>query len=451
MDISNKMGTEPMKKLAFRISTPMVISMISLALYGIIDTMFISQIGNDSLKASSLSIPIQSIITAIALGLGIGLNSFLAKTLGEKNEEKAQSIIKNGLSLTLISWIIVAIICFWGTEKFLSFFTDNFNVLEQGKAYLGIIGTISIGTFYQIIFEKILEAYGKAKSSMIVQFSGAIINLILDPILIFGYLGLPELGIKGAAISTVIGQCTGMMIGIVILIKSKIINFVDLFKIKFEKDICLEIYKVGFPTTIKEAVSSFITLILNKILAGFSEDAIAVWGVYSQLQKFVIIIVYGFNYGMIPILAYNYGAKNKNRIKECIKIFLKISIIVTLIGQLVFLIFTRQLIQIYDNSGELLYIALTAFRILSIGFVFAGISLVISAIFQAFGNGIYSLIVNLSRQLIVTLPLIWILKSFIGLNGIWIAFSLAELITMIISICLYKKYKNKLKEEKIEI
>lgn len=443
-DVSNKMGTEPIKKLAFRISIPMVLSMISIALYGIIDTMFISKIGNDALTASALSIPIQSMITAIALGLGIGLNSFLAKTLGEKNNKKSKAIIENGLTLTLISWALVAIVCFFGTDKFLSLFTDKQNILNQGKIYLKIIGTISIGSFYQILFEKILEAYGKAKSSMIVQFSGAVINLILDPILIFGYLGFPALGIKGAAISTVIGQCVGMIIGVIILVKSHIIKLVDLVKIKLEKNICSEIYKVGFPTTIKEAVSSFITLILNKILAGFSEDAIAVWGVYSQLQKFVIIIVYGFNYGMIPILAYNYGARNKNRIKECIKIFIKIGIVVTLIGEAVFLIFTNQLIGIYDDSGDLLYIAVPAFRILALGFVFAGVSLVISSIFQAFGNGIYSLIVNLSRQLIVTLPLIFIFKEFMGINGVWTAFTIAEIITLVIATFLYKKYKKKL-------
>lgn len=443
-NISTKMETESMKKLAFRISIPMVLSMISIALYGIVDTIFIAKISNDALKASALSMPIQNIITAIALGLGIGLNSFLAKTLGEKNEEKSKAIIKNGLALALMSWLVVAVICFFGTEKFLSFFTNKANILSQGKEYLVIIGTISIGTFYQILFEKILEAYGKVKSSMLIQLSGTIINLILDPILIFGYFGLPALGIKGAAISTVIGQCMGMVIGITILVKSHIINFIDLFKIRIEKDICSRIYKVGFPTTIKEAVSSFITLILNKILAGSSEDAIAVWGIYYRLQKFVMIIVYGFNYGLIPILAYNYGSKNRNRIKECIKIFITIGIVVTLIGQIAFLIFTSQLISIYDNSGELLYIAIPAFRILAMGFVFAGVSLVISSIFQAFGNGIYSLIVNLSRQLVITLPLILLFNNFMGIYGVWIAFTVSEIITMIISIYLYKKNKRKL-------
>lgn len=440
--VSNEMETMPIKKLAIKISIPMVISMISISLYGIVDTMFISKINSDALTVASLSIPIQSIITAIALGTGIGVNSILAKTLGEKNIEKSKSIIKHGITLTFFSWIIILISCLLGLNAFFEIFTKNEVIQKLGHNYLSIVGAISIGSLYQILFEKILEAYGKTKASMIVQFSGAIINLILDPILIFGYFNMPALGIKGAAISTVIGQFTGMFIGISIILKEKIISVKNIFNVKFEKDIIKDIYKVGFPTMILEAVTSFITLILNKILSEFSEDAISVWGIYCQLQKFVIIIVYGFNYGMIPIIAYNWGAKNKKRIEESISFFLKIAVGVTLVGQMIFLLLTKQIIQIYDVSEELLKIAIPAFRILSLGFVFAGISLVFSATFQAFGNGVYSLIVNMSRQLIFSLPLILILKNILGINGIWTSFILAEFITMIIAIILHKRNKR---------
>lgn len=439
---TNQMETMPIKKLAFKISIPMVISMISIALYGIVDTMFISKISNDALTVAALSIPIQSIITAIALGTGIGVNTILAKTLGEKNLEKSKEIIKHGFVLTLISWVIVVVSCMFGLKVFFKFFTKSENIQQLGYSYLSIIGTFSIGSLFQILFEKILEAYGKTKASMIVQFSGAIINLILDPILIFGYFNIPALGIKGAAISTVIGQITGMIIGLIIILKNNIIKIDQVFKIKFNKEIIVDIYKVGIPTMILEAVTSFITLILNKILSEFSEQAISVWGVYCQLQKFIIIIVYGFNYGMIPIIAYNWGAKKKERIKESIKVFLKISITVTFIGQLVFLLFTKQIISIYNVSDELLKIAIPAFRILSLGFVFAGISLVFSATFQAFGKGTYSLIVNMSRQIIFSLPLILILKNIMGIRGIWISFTIAELITMLIAIYLHTKNKK---------
>lgn len=445
--VENEMGTMKINKLAFKISIPMVISMISIALYGIVDTMFISKISNNALTTASLSIPIQSIITAIGLGTGIGLNSILAKTLGEQNTEKSKIIIQYGFILTFISWIIVAIISLAALKGFFKFFTTNENIQNLGYDYLFIIGVFSIGSLFQILFEKILEAYGKTKSSMIVQFSGAIINLILDPILIFGYLGLPELGIKGAAISTVIGQCVGMLIGLSILLKKNIIDLKEFFKIKFQKDIIIDIYKVGIPTMILEAITSFITLILNKVLSEFSETAISVWGIYCQLQKFVIIIVYGFNYGMIPIIAYNWGAKKKERIEESIKCFLRISMVVTLLGELIFLLVPKQIISIYNVSEDLLNIAIPAFRILSLGFVCIGISLVYASTFQAFGNGTYSLIVNMSRQIIIPLPLILILKNIIGINGVWVSFTIGELVTMLIAFLLYKKIKRNIIEK----
>lgn len=433
----NAMENMPIRKLAFKISIPMVISMISIALYGIVDTMFISKISNDALTAAALSIPIQSIITAIALGTSIGLNALLAKTLGENNEKKTKSIIKLGLIVTFISWVVIVIASKSSLNSFFSLFTQNENIKKLGYNYLSIISLFSIWSLYQILFEKILEAYGKTKSSMIIQFGGAIINLILDPILIFGYFGIPPLGISGAAISSVIGQFIGMLIGMIIILKDNIFTLNELLKIKIEKSIFKDIFKVGLPTMILESVASFITLILNRVLGEFSDNAISVWGIYCQLQKFVIIIVYGFNYGMIPIIAYNWGAKNKQRFLETIKTFLKISVGVTLIGELVFLLGTRQIIQIYNVPDDIFNVAIPAFRILAIGFIFAGVSLTLSATFQAFGNGLYSLIVNLSRQIIFTLPFIILLKKLIGINGIWISFTLAEIITMIIAIILY--------------
>lgn len=443
-NLSNEMETMPIRKLAFKISIPMVISMISIALYGIVDTMFISKIGDEALTAAALSIPIQSIITAIALGTSIGLNALLAKTLGEKKEDKAKKIIKTGFIIIFISWIIIAIVSALGTKSFFSLFTQNENIVDLGYKYLSIVSIFSIGGLFQILFTKILEAYGKSKSSMIIQFGGTIINLILDPILIFGLLGMPALGIKGAAISSIIGQLIGMLIGLTIILRNKIFELKDLLEIRIEKSILIDIYKVGIPTMILESVASFITLILNRVLGEYSDDAISVWGIYGQLQKFIIIIVYGFNYGMIPILAYNWGAKNYNRILETIKVFIKISISVTIIGQLIFIFGTKQIIQIYNVSEDILKIAIPAFRILSIGFIFAGISLTFSATFQAFGNGVYSLIVNLSRQILFTIPFIIILKNFMGINGIWISFTIAEIITMMIAILLYSKIKKKI-------
>ena len=282
---------------------------------------------------------------------------------------------------------------------------------------------------------------------MIVQFSGTIINLILDPILIFGLLGLPALGIKGAAIATVTGQIIGMIIGLISIIKNKIFKFKDLLNIKMNKKLIKDIYKVGVPTMILEAVTSFIALFLNKILITFSESAVSVWGIYYQVQRFVFIIIYGLNYGMIPIVAYNLGAKKKERVQESIKFFMQLAIGVALVGELLFLLLPGQLINFFEITQEVYNIALPAFRILAIGFSFAAIALVLSATFQAFGNGTYSLIVNLSRKLIFVIPIIFILKNFIGIYSIWVSFTIAEIITMLIAIVLYRRISKNIIEK----
>ncbi len=439
---NNQMGTLEIRKLAFKLSIPMVISMISIALYGIIDTMFISKINNDAIAAVALSIPIQSIITGIGLGTSIGINALLAKKLGEKNIEKSNQVIQHGFILILISWILIAIINYIGLNYFFDFFTENINIKKLGLQYLSITGFLCIGSLYQILLEKILEAYGKVKLSLIVQFSGAIINLILDPILIFGYFNMPAMGIRGAAISTVLGQLFGMAIGIVILLKEKIVVLKEFLKFKFQKEIIIDIYKVGFPTIVLECLTSFITLILNRILSGFSDDAISVWGIYCQLQKFVIIIIYGFNYAMIPIIAYNYGAKNKERIFQTINMFMKMTITVTLIGTFTFLVMPKQLISIYNVSESVLNMAIPAFRILSISFAFIGIGLVFGSISQALGNGTYGLIINICRQIIIPLPLMLVLKNMLNLNGVWISITIGAIVTSYLALILYKKIKE---------
>ena len=447
MENVNEMGSMNIKKLALKTSIPMIMSMMAIALYGIVDTIFISNISDEALEAVSLSIPIQAIITAIGLGTGIGVNSVLARFLGEKNEKKANKVIVYGIGLIFISWIIIVIASILGLENFFVFFTEDLTLQRLGYQYMSIIGIFSIGTLYQILFEKILEAHGKAKMSMIVQFSGTIINLILDPILIFGLIGAPELGIKGAAIATVTGQIFGMLIGIIYIVKHRIISKKSFADLKIEKDIIKTILKIGIPTIILESVSSFITIYLNKILISFSDEAVETWGLYYQLQRFVIIIVYGLNYGMIPIVAYNWGAGNKERVKEAIKVFLKLTLQVTVIGELLFLIVPELLLSFFKVSQNVVDTAIPAFRILSIGFTFAGISLMLSAISQAFANGTYSLIVNLSRKIILVVPLIMILKNIFGIYSIWISFTIAEIITMIIAIILYNNIRKNIIEK----
>ena len=445
----NSIDMENMKisKLAWKISLPMIISMISIALYGIIDTIFVSKTGKNALTAIILVYPIQNVITAIALGLGIGINSLLSRTRGEKNDEKCKKIIANGIKLTILSWIITAIISFLISKKIFNFFTNNEEIINLGSIYLRIIGVISIGTFFQITFEKILESYGKTKDSMFIQIGGAVINLILDPILIFGINGLNGLGIKGAAIATVIGQCVGMIYGMYLVTrKYKMIKINELTKIKLDRLIIKDIYKVGLPTTLLEIATSMITFILNKILIGINYYAVDVWGIYEKIQKFVLITIYGLNYGMIPIVGYNVGAKKFDRVKETIKYFLKVSTVITVVGAFIFIVFPHILLGWFTNSAETINLGITAFRVLGVGLVFAGVSLVISATFQSFGEGNYSLIVTLCRKLIVSLPIIYIFKNILGIDVVWYATVIAEIVATIVAVILIKKLFKKFKK-----
>jgi len=440
---ANDMENMSIPRLGLKISMPMVISMIAIALYGIVDTIFVSTTGEKALTAISLAYPFINTITAVALGIGVGVNSLLAKTIGEKNNEKANKVIVNGIIISLFSWIFIALISLIGIGPFFRLFSNDVEMIELGKKYLFIIAFFSIGSIYQILFEKVLEANGKTKESMFMQIIGAVINLILDPILIYGFLFIKPLGLTGAAIATVIGQTVGMILGAYLIIKNKIFTFSKLKHMKIQNDIMKDICKVGVPTMILEAVSSFITVILNKVLIGFSDLAVVLWGIYEKVQKFVIIIVYGLNYGMIPIVAYNFGAKRKDRINEAIKFFLKLSSFVTGIGMLFFLIIPDQLISMFEVSSELIELGKTAFRILSLGFIFAGISLTFSGVFQSLGNATYSLIVNLSRKIIIALPIIFIFKNIFGVTVVWWAFTIAEVITTIVAIVLYRHtYKN---------
>lgn len=441
----NEMEEMPIPKLAIKTSLPMVISMISIALYGIVDTIFVSNISEKALTAITLAYPIQNIITGIGLGTGIGLNSLLARSLGEKDKDKIQKTTLNGILLTILTWILIAIISAFTIKPFLLYFSKDLDLITLGTSYLYIISIFSIGTLFQITTEKILEAYGKTKESMIVQIVGSVINLVLDPILIYGFLFVPATGIAGAAIATVVGQIIGMFIGIYYIKKYKLLDLkLNKENIKLDKQIVKNIYKVGVPTMILEIISSFIILFVNKVLIGFSDLAVSVWGVYTKVEKFVLIIIYGLNYGMIPIVGYNYGAKRFDRVKETIKYFIKLGLGVTIISTIFICAFPVQILNAFDVSKETIEIGIVAFRILSIGFIFASISMMLSATFQAFGNATYSLIIKLSRKLIIAVPIIIVLKNIFGMNIIWIAFTLAEIITMIVSIIMFKNISKKI-------
>lgn len=439
---NNEMETMNLKKLSIKMSIPMVISMISLALYNLVDSIFVSNIGTEALTAISLSYPIQAIVTGIALGTGIGINSLISRKLGEKKTDLVQNIFLHGIFLMLVSYSIIAI--FGGTllEKVFTFFTQDSITIKYAVTYLSICLLFSIGLMFQILFEKVSEAFGKPLYSMVIQFSGAVINLILDPILIYGAWKIPALGIKGAAIATVIGQISGMIIGFILLKKNCISFNVKKFKINF--DIIRDIYIVGLPSMISEMMAAFVTLILNKLLIIYSAFAVPLWGIYNKVQSFIFMIVYGFNYGMIPIVGYNYGAKNYERMRRTIRIFITYAVTIMSIGIIIFMFFGNQIFKIYGAEEGIVDIGITALRILSLGFIFAGISLVLSSVFQAIGKGVYSLIIFALRQLVINIPIIYLLQKVIDLDMVWYTFVVSEFITMIVSYVLYKKEIKKL-------
>lgn len=438
----NDMEEMDLKKLSIKMSIPMVISMISLALYNLIDSIFVSNIGTEALTAISLSYPIQAIIIAIALGTGIGINSLISRKLGEKEEDTVQNVALHGILLMIITYIIIAV--FGGTllEKLFMIFTQDKLIVSYAVDYLSICLFFSFGVLFQILFEKISEAFGKTVYSMVIQFSGAVINLILDPILIYGLLGMPALGVKGAAIATVIGQISGMCIGLILLKKNCISFSLKSFKYSFK--IIKDIFSVGLPSIISESMAAFVTLILNKLLISFSDFAVPLWGIYNKVQSFIFMIVYGFNYGMIPIVGYNYGAKKYDRMKQTIKIFVVYAEIVMTIGVVIFMFFGKTIFNIYGAEQGIVDIGINALRILSLGFLFAGISLVLSSVFQAIGKGIYSLIIFVLRQLIINIPIICLLQNYLDVNTVWYVFVVSEISAMIVSIILYKRESKKL-------
>lgn len=438
------MGEEKISKLAFKLSIPMIISMISMAIYNIVDTIFVSGIGENALTAVSLSFPIQVIISAIGLGSGIGINSLLAKMLGKKDEKTSKNIIFTSLLSGIICFLLVILIFNKNVLiKFFELFTCNKEILNLGYNYLRIIVIFSFTTIFSNIFNKILEAYGKAKLSMISQFIGIITNIILDPLLIYGVNGCFSFGIKGAAYATIIGSAFGMIFSLLSIICLK-----DIYKPKLNEcyinfKLFTKIYKVGLPSIILESVAPITTIVLNNILIKFSEDAVTLYGLYYKTQSFIFMIISGLNYGMIPIVAFNYGANKKERVLEAIKLFSKISFTVTAIGTLIFAVFAKNILGIFNVSENILMIGEIAFRILCIGFIFAGQCFIISSVFQALGNGKESLIIFLIRKVIVPFLFIYFSIDILGLNAVWISFTLAEIIAFIIAEVMYKNKKKK--------
>lgn len=438
----NKMGTMTVNKLLISMSLPMIISMLVQALYNVIDSMFVAQISENALTAVSLAFPLQSLMIAVGVGTGVGVNAVLSKSLGQKDFESANKAASNGIILSFLSYVIFALIGVFLTGVFFKSQTSNVEIINHGSQYIYICTILSVGLFGQIILERLLQSTGKTFYTMITQGIGAIINIILDPILIFGLFGAPEIGVAGAAVATVTGQIIAMFLALYFNLKKN--HEIKLNKKVFKLDIKIikRIYAVGVPSIVMQSIGSVMTFGLNKILIGFTPTATAVFGVYFKLQSFVFMPVFGLNNGMVPIVAYNYGAKNEERVTKTIKLSTVYAMGIMLVGFLIFQAFPKQLLCLFNASEDMLRIGIPALRIISINFIFAGFCVIASSVFQALENGMLSLVVSAVRQLIAILPLAFIFGQVFGVNAIWFAFPVSEIIAVILSAMFMKKVYN---------
>lgn len=430
----NKMGTMPENKLLLSMAVPMMISMLVQALYNIVDSIFVSRICEDALTAVSMAFPWQNIIISIAVGFGVGINALLSRALGQKNAERVNQVAVNGLLLAGLSYLLVLVAGLIGIRAYMRTQTDIETIVNYGITYLNICILCSFGVFVEITFERFLQATGRTVYSMITQLTGAITNIILDPILIFGLLGFPKLGIAGAAWATVIGQCVGAVVAVMLNHFKNPEVHLRLRHIRPNGRLMGEITAISIPSIIMSCISSLTCFVMNMILIAYSSTAVAVFGVYFKLQSFVFMPVFGLNNGMVPIIAYNYGAQKPERIHKTIRLGMVYAVAIMLIGLLVFQLIPKELLLMFDASDAMLEIGAPALRIMSLAFVFAGIGIVSGSSCQAFGYSVYSMLISIARQIVVLIPAAYLLSLTGVLRSIWFAFPIAEIFSLILSL-----------------
>jgi len=440
----NKMGTMPVGKLLVSMSIPMMFSMLIQALYNIVDSIFISRVSEAALTAVSLAFPLQTLMIAFAVGTSVGINSLLARRLGEKRPEEAEKVAGNGLVLMLFTYLVFAFIGITLTNTFMKMFTDDPDLIKMGDQYLGICMTFSFGIFFSVGCEKIIQGTGETMISMMIQLVGAVVNIILDPIMIFGLLGCPALGVRGAAIATVIGQIASMIFGMIMVRRNKFVK-VRFLKARFSRSITRETYRVGLPSIVMQAIGTVMTSAMNMILISFTPTATTVFGAYFKLQSFVFMPIFGLNSGLIPIVGYNFGARRFDRIRQVAKIGIIIATTVMAVGFLLFQLLPVQLLSLFNASENMTAIGIKAFRTISWSFLLAGTGIMLSGVFQGVGDGIYSMFVSITRQLVFLIPSAWLLGRIFGLDYVWYSFIISEAFSATLSILFYRRENRKFK------
>ena len=437
----NKMGTMPVGKLLFNMSLPMMISMLVQALYNIVDSIFVAKLSENALTAVSLAFPLQTLLIAVGTGTGVGMNALISKSLGERDFKKANKIADNGMFLYALSYLVFLILGLTVVKPFYASQIGNADVeiMELGIDYLSTVMMFSVGLFAQIYFERLLTSTGRTIFSMTSQLCGALTNIILDPILIFGLLGAPKMGVTGAALATVIGQCVAGIIACVCNHKFNHEISLNLKGFTPDPQIIGHIYAIGIPSIIMQSIGSIMTYCMNRILITFSSTATAVFGVYFKLQSFFFMPVFGLNNGITPIIASNYGAKQRKRMIKTIKLSLLVSFCLTFIGFLSFEGIPQVLLGMFNASDDMLTIGVPALRIIGIHYLIAWFCIIIGTVFQALGKAVFSMIVSIMRQLVALIPAAYILAKIGGIHAVWWAFPIAELISLAVTLFFFVK------------
>ena len=449
MTHENKMGTMPVRKLLMSMAWPAILSMTINAMYNVVDSIFVSRIGEDALTAVSLVNPIQMMIIAISVGSGVGINSLIARRLGAKNQEAADKAASTSIRIGLFNYLIFFVIGVFFAKPFISGYAEEGTfIFESACQYLQIVCIGSLFLNIQVVLEKVLQSTGNMVAPMKCSLTGAIVNVILDPILIFGLFGMPQMGVAGAALATIIGQMCGMIMGVSIVLRGEHLVNIKIRGFKMDWKIVADIYKVGLPSIVMQSIASVMIIFYNMILVAYSTTAVAVLGVYFRIQSFVFMPVFGLNQGAMPILGYNYGAKNKDRLMKTYKEAFKVALIVMAAGTLLFQAIPAQLLLIFDASEEMLRIGVPALRLISLCFIPAAFGIITGTLFQGTGHGVLSLYASVIRQLVGILPLAYLLIKIGGVTLSWLAFPLAEILGLIYSAImlrwLYKKEISKL-------
>ena len=430
----NKMGTVPVNRLLLSMAIPMIISMLVQALYNVVDSIFVAQVSENALTAVSLAFPMQNLMIAVASGMGVGVNALLSRSLGEKNFDRANKAALNGLLLSFIGFVLFLLVGLFGARAFMAAQIDIEEIVTYGTQYVQICTIFSFGMFFQIMLERLLTSTGRTIYTMITQSTGAVINIVLDYILIFGHFGFPRLEVRGAAIATVIGQTAAAVFAFVL---NKKVNRDISLRVKGfrpEKRILGHILAVGIPSMVMMSIGSVMTFCMNKILAVFSSTAVAVFGVYFKLQSFVFMPAFGFNNGVIPVIAYNYGAGSRDRVVKTMKHSVVYIMGLLLVGLVVFQTIPEPLLRLFEASDNMIALGVPALRIISLSFIFAGFCIACGSAFQALGKAVYSMIVSVARQLIVLLPVAYMLAQLGNVNYVWWAFPIAEFMSLAMTI-----------------